>query len=126
MAVEPRTKNGGVAAVGETGDGVDARQDLLDVVLVQFDGVPVAEEVVALPCRGCPVGVGAPDGTCIHQARCMELPFMDMDMFYAWRRISTIEVLHKTFSVHGSLPRKVCLPCARSDVFIYPPMQVPL
>jgi hypothetical protein len=47
----PRTKDGGVAAVGLASDGIDAREHCLDVVLVQVDGVPVAEEVVALPRR---------------------------------------------------------------------------
>ena len=54
------THDGGVGAVGDAGDGVDAREDGADVVLVQLDGVRIREEVVAV--RGCcrPVGVRAP------------------------------------------------------------------
>ena len=54
------THNGGVGAVGDTGDGVDAREDGADVVLVELDSVGVREEVVAVRGRRRPVGVGAP------------------------------------------------------------------
>ena len=57
----PLTEDGGVGAIGEAVDGVDARQHLLHVVLVQLDGRPVTEKVVALlRAAVCPVRVGAP------------------------------------------------------------------
>ncbi len=63
MLKGPRTEDGGVAAVCDARNSVDAREHCLDVVLVQVDGIPVAEEVITLPRCGRPVGVRAPART---------------------------------------------------------------
>ena len=54
------TQDGGVILVGNAVYGVDAREDLLHVVLVQGDDIGVREEVVASSSCCGPVGVGAP------------------------------------------------------------------
>ena len=54
------THDGGVGAVGDASDSVDARQHGADVVLVELNGVGVREEVVAVRGRRRPVGVRAP------------------------------------------------------------------
>lgn len=79
-----RTHDGGVVAIGDASDSVDARQHRLHVVLVQLDGVGVRVEVVTGQ-RGCgPVGVGAPAGTCATLSR---------------------HVAHPTMLTQGKLPR---------------------
>ena len=64
------THDGGVGAVGDAGDGVDAREHGADVVLVELDGVGVREEVVAVRGRRCPVGVCAPDSGTLKISTC--------------------------------------------------------
>ena len=74
------THDGGVVAVGDAGNGVDARQHGLHMVLVQLDGVGVRVEVVTGECGRGPVGVGAPAGTCTTLSRHMTHPKMLMEM----------------------------------------------